>query len=133
MGGIDIEVPGFKKQDGFLAALSFDAAAPSSSLSVSIFFFNISCAGTAPEGRGRTGDIKKGLLYWFITTVAQQCTIPSRRSSLARHEQDDIPTRDMLTARRNRRMFVEVEAGGTQLHGNRTLRKQDPQMLTWSV
>jgi hypothetical protein len=43
-------------------------------------FFNISCAGTAPEGRGRTGDIKKGLLYWFITTVAQQCTISSRRS-----------------------------------------------------
>ncbi len=39
-------------------------------------FFNISCAGTAPEGRGRPGDIKKGLLYWFITTVAQQCTSP---------------------------------------------------------
>ena len=83
MGGIDIEVPGFKNQDGFLAELSFDAAAPSSSFSVSIFFFNISCAGTAPEGRGRTGDIKKGLLYWFITTVAQQCMIPRRRSSLS--------------------------------------------------
>ena len=50
---------------------------------VNTFFFNIFCAGTAPEGRGRTGDIKKGLLYWFITTVAQQCTITRRRSSLS--------------------------------------------------
>ena len=50
MGGIDIEVSGFKNQDGFLAELSFDAAAPSSSLSVSIFFLISPVRAPRPKG-----------------------------------------------------------------------------------
>ena len=112
-------------------------------------FFNMFCAGTAPEGRGRTGHIKKGLLYWFITTVAQQCMIPRRRSSLSGlvvaflddpivipnypyqdHEQDH-PSRDRVG--RQVKCSWKWKWEELQLHGNRTLRKQDPQMLTWSV
>ena len=96
-----------------------------------------------------TGDIKKGLLYWFITTVAQQCMIPRRRSSLSGlvvaflddpivipnypyqdHEQDH-PSRDRVG--RQVKCSWKWKWEELQLHGNRTLRKQDPQMLTWSV
>ena len=36
-----------------------------------------------PKGVVAQDILKKGLLYWFITTVAQQCMIPRRRSSLS--------------------------------------------------